>query len=39
MPVNEKIRRMENMRNIVKENNVYRWAGDIITELTALKKD
>ena len=39
MPVKEKIRRMENMRNIVKENNVYRWAGDIITELTALKKD
>lgn len=38
MPLPEKKRRMENMRNIVKENNVYRWAGDIITELVALKK-
>lgn len=31
-------RRMENMRRIISENNVYRWAGNIITELTALKK-
>ncbi|MFA6282371.1 MAG: trehalose-6-phosphate synthase, partial [Candidatus Omnitrophota bacterium] len=38
MPLEEKKRRMENMRNIVAENNVYRWAGSIITELTALKK-
>ncbi|MFA5271506.1 MAG: trehalose-6-phosphate synthase [Candidatus Omnitrophota bacterium] len=38
MPIEEKKRRMENMRNIVAENNVYRWAGSIITELTALKK-
>lgn len=38
MPLDEKRRRMENMRNIVRENNVYRWAGNIITELTALKK-
>lgn len=38
MPLEEKRRRMENMRNIVRENNVYRWAGNIITELTALKK-
>jgi trehalose 6-phosphate synthase len=38
MPTEEKKRRMENMRNIVKTNNVYRWAGNIITELTALKK-
>jgi len=30
---------MENMRNIVKENNVYRWAGKIITELSILKKE
>ncbi|MBI4708079.1 MAG: trehalose-6-phosphate synthase [Candidatus Omnitrophica bacterium] len=39
MPVEEKRKRMENMRNIVKENNVYRWAGKIITELSALKKE
>lgn len=38
MPVEEKKRRMENMRKIVRENNVYRWAGNIVTELTALKK-
>lgn len=38
MPVEEKKRRMANMRNIITENNIYRWAGDIITELTALKK-
>ena len=38
MPVAEKKKRMEKMRNTVRENNVYRWAGDIITELTALKK-
>ena len=34
----EKRKRMENMRKVVAENNVYRWAGNIITELTALKK-
>ena len=38
MPVGEKKRRMENMRKTIAENNVYRWAGNIITELTALKK-
>ncbi len=38
MPKEEKIRRMENMRKIISENNVYRWAASIITELTALKK-
>jgi trehalose 6-phosphate synthase len=37
MPEEEKRRRMENMRTIVKKNNVYRWAGSIITELTAIK--
>lgn len=38
MPIEEKKKRMENMRRIIAENNVYRWAGNIITELTALKK-
>lgn len=38
MPVEEKKKRMENMRKIISENNVYRWAANIITELTALKK-
>jgi len=38
MPSEEKRKRMENMRKIVTENNIYRWAGNIITELTSLKK-
>jgi len=38
MPAEEKRRRMENMRNVVAENNIYRWAANIITELAALKK-
>jgi trehalose 6-phosphate synthase len=38
MPDEEKRKRMENMRKVISENNVYRWAGNIITELTALKK-
>jgi trehalose 6-phosphate synthase len=38
MPNNEKIRRMENMRRVLKEYNIYRWAGTIISELTAIKK-
>ncbi|MDD5681633.1 MAG: trehalose-6-phosphate synthase, partial [Candidatus Omnitrophica bacterium] len=38
MPIKEKQRRMENMRKVVSENNIYKWAGNIITELTALKK-
>ena len=38
MPIEEKKRRMEKMRRIISENNVYRWAGNIVTELTALKK-
>jgi len=38
MPQDEKKIHMENMRKVVSENNIYRWAGGIITELTALKK-
>jgi trehalose 6-phosphate synthase len=38
MPSEEKKKRMQNMRKTVTENNVYRWAANIITELTALKK-
>lgn len=38
MPAEERRKRMENMRKIISENNVYRWAGGIITELTALKR-
>ncbi|TAM39644.1 trehalose-6-phosphate synthase [bacterium] len=38
MPKEERKRRMENMRKVVSENNVYRWAANIITEMAALKK-
>ncbi len=38
LPREEKRKRMENMRKIISENNIYRWAGDIVTELTGLKK-
>ncbi len=38
MPVDEKKKRMVNMRRVISENNIYRWAGSIITELTSLKK-
>jgi len=38
MPSEEKRVRMQHMRQVIAENNVYRWAANIITELTALKK-
>jgi trehalose 6-phosphate synthase len=38
MPVDERERRMASMRKNVTGNNVYRWAGSIISDLTALKK-
>ncbi|MFA5164941.1 MAG: trehalose-6-phosphate synthase [Candidatus Omnitrophota bacterium] len=39
MPEEDKRKRMENMRNIVRNNNVFKWAGSIVTELTSLKKE
>lgn len=39
LPEHEKKRRMKNMRTVITENNVYRWAGTIISELTSLKKN
>jgi len=38
IPEEERKRRMENMYKAVRQNNIYKWAGDIIAELTALKK-
>lgn len=38
MPPSEKERRMENMRKIIADNNIYKWAGSIITELATIKK-
>ncbi|MBN1190720.1 MAG: trehalose-6-phosphate synthase [Dehalococcoidales bacterium] len=33
MPGDERKKRMQRMRNIVREHNIYKWAGDIITDL------
>ena len=38
MPPEEKKKRMENMRQQIAENNVYKWAASIITSLTSLQK-
>ena len=38
MPPEEKKRRMEILRRVISENNIYRWAANIISELTNLKK-
>ena len=33
MPRPERWRRMKRMRQVVQENNIYKWAADIISEL------
>ena len=33
MPKNERQKRMRKMREVVRENNIYKWAADITTEL------
>lgn len=38
MPAAEKRKRLEAMQAGVLENNIYRWAGSIITDLTSLKR-
>lgn len=37
MPPDEQQKRMAKMREIVRENNIYKWAGDIITDLLRLE--
>ena len=37
MPLEERKVRMQRMRAIVQENNVYRWAGNLIGELAAIR--
>jgi len=37
MPVEERQRRMRRMRVVVQENNVYKWAADIVTEMAKLE--
>jgi trehalose-6-phosphate synthase len=37
MPLAERQRRMRRMRAVVQENNVYKWAADIVTEMAKLE--
>ena len=37
MPEEEQKKHMQKMREIVKENNIYKWAADIVTELAKLE--
>jgi trehalose 6-phosphate synthase len=37
MPAEEKRMRMQRMRALVKEHNVYRWAGSLIGELAEIR--
>ncbi len=39
MPPEEKQIRMQRMRKLVREHNVYRWAGNLIAELCAVRLD
>jgi trehalose-6-phosphate synthase len=38
MPAEEKRKRMEGMQKTIVENNVYKWAANIVTELATIKK-
>ena len=39
MPPEERRTRMKRLRETVKENNIYRWAGNLITELTQIRAE
>jgi trehalose 6-phosphate synthase len=39
MPVDERRARMQRMRTVVKEHNVYRWAGNLIGELAGVRME
>jgi len=39
MEPEEKQLRIQNMRRVIKEHNIYRWAGNLITELCELRLD
>jgi len=36
MPEEQRKARMRKLRQVVEENNIYRWAGNIISELATL---
>lgn len=39
MEPEERRSRMKRLRSVVKENNIYRWAGNLITELTQIRPE
>ena len=39
MPAEEQAMRMQHMRNNVRENNVYRWAANLLSDLTDIRID
>jgi alpha,alpha-trehalose-phosphate synthase [UDP-forming] len=39
MPEEEQARRMKRMRHIVREHNVYRWAANLLSDLTEIRVD
>jgi trehalose-6-phosphate synthase len=39
MPEEEQVQRMQHMRMLVRENNVYRWAATLLSDLTDIRID
>jgi trehalose-6-phosphate synthase len=39
MEAEERTARMQRLRGVVKEQNIYRWAGNLIAELCAVRLD
>ncbi len=39
MPKEEQAQRMKQMREVVKSNNIYRWAGELVGQLTQVRKE
>jgi trehalose 6-phosphate synthase len=39
MPSDEQVSRMRHMRSSVRENNVYRWAASLLSDLTEIRID
>jgi trehalose 6-phosphate synthase len=39
MPIDEQVTRMRHMRTSVRENNVYRWAANLLSDLTDIRID
>jgi trehalose 6-phosphate synthase len=39
MPPRERVERMQRMREVVRERNIYRWAGNLIGELCAVRTE